>query len=326
LDWLELSVTTNAEVAEAVVELFNRKGPGRAVVETPVDCFEHELGQSPAPVDVIVKTYLPLDGTAETVQRQIEEGLWHLGQVCPIPELVVRRLAEEDWTEAWKQQYHRLHVGQRTVIVPAWEAYAPAPDQVVIYLEPGMAFGTGLHPTTRLCLEALEVHLVAGSRVLDVGTGSGILSIAAAKLGAESVLALDTDPVAVTVAQENAALNKVAGRVSLHYGTLGRTGGHGWGLAPSNKDWGLAPSNKDNGQVMLETGQFGLVLVNILAPVIIAMGPALAARLAPSGRLITAGLVDHQEEKVRRSLASEGLQIIERAQEEDWVCLVAQRG
>ena len=176
-----------------------------------MDCFEYELAAAPPPSTVIVKTYLPLDGTAGEAQRRLEEGLWHLGQIYPIPDPVIRELAEEDWAEAWKQQYHLLRVGRRIVIVPAWEAYAPAPGEVVIRLEPGMAFGTGLHPTTRLCLEALEAHLAPGCTVLDVGTGSGVLAIAAAKLGARSVLALDADPVAVSVARENVALNGVAG-------------------------------------------------------------------------------------------------------------------
>lgn len=317
MDWLEFSVTTDSEVAEAVVELFNRYSRGGAVVETPVDCFEHELPAAHPPPEVIVKAYLPVDGYAHEAQQHLEEGLWHLRQICPISELAVRELAEEDWAEAWKQQYHRLRAGQRTVIVPAWEEYAPAPGEAVIRLEPGMAFGTGLHASTRLCLEALEAHLAPGCTVLDVGTGSGVLAIAAAKLGARSVLALDTDPVAVTVAEENAALNGVGDQVSLRHGSLPDHVPNGW--APT-------PSSTNRTPYLLQTGHFDLVLVNILAPVIVAMAPALAARLAPAGRIIAAGLIESQERSVVDALQANELQVAERTQEQDWVCLVAQRG
>lgn len=323
MDWLEISVTTDTEAAEAVVELFNRHGWGHAaaaVVEIPVDCFEHELPGLPLPVEdsapsstVIVKTYLPLDISADDARQRLEEGLWHLGQLYPLPEPVVRTLAEEDWAEAWKRQYHRQHIGQRTVIVPAWEEYTPMPGEIMIRLEPGMAFGTGLHPTTRLCLAALEQRLVPGSDILDVGTGSGVLAIAAARLGARSVLALDADLAAVTVAQENVARNGVARQVTVQHGTLPGGGGVPIHFVADGK------------LQLLDTGQFDLVLINILAPVIISLAPALAARLAPAGWLIAAGLIESQEEDVVAAFKSQGLRVFGRAQEKDWVALLAQR-
>jgi ribosomal protein L11 methyltransferase len=315
VDWLEFSVTTDGEAAEAVVELFNRYGRGQAVVETPVDCFEYELFQASAPVTVVVKTYLPLDGAAAEAQRRLEEGLWHLKQIYPIPDLVVRQMAEEDWSQAWKQQYHLLRVGRRTVIVPAWEAYeSGSSDEVVIRLEPGMAFGTGLHPTTRLCLEALETQLAPGCRVLDVGTGSGVLAIAAAKLGAGAVLALDADPVAVTVAQENVQMNGVASQVTVQHGSL-----PGGDTVPTHF---TANSRLD----LLESGRFDLVLINILAPVIVGMAPALEARMQPEGRLVVAGLIDSQEADVVEALQAQRLLVVRRTQEVDWICLIAERG
>jgi ribosomal protein L11 methyltransferase len=312
MKWLEVSVTADPETAEAVVELFNRYGRGQAVVETPVDCFEYELEESGPPASVIVRTYLPLDGTAAEAQRRLEEGLWHLGQIYPLPEPVFRQLAEKDWAEAWKEQYHRLHVGRRIVIVPAWEAYSPAPDQVVIRLEPGMAFGTGLHPTTRLCLEALEARLVPGGTVLDVGTGSGVLAIAAAKLGAGPVLAIDADPVAVRVAAENVAANGVEAGVEVRHASL--PGGEAVPL-----------HFESEGLMLLDEGQYDLVVINILAPVITGMAPALAARTRAGGRLIAAGLIEGQEQDVVDALRSQGLAIVGRSQEKDWVCLVAER-
>jgi len=313
LDWLEISVTTDSEAAEAVVELFNRHGHGQAVVEIPLDHFEDELDPNAQPASVIVKTYLQADGSASTAQRRIEEGLWHLGQVYPIPQPIVRSLAEKDWAEAWKQQYQLQRVGRRTVIVPAWEEYAPAPGEVAIRLEPGMAFGTGLHPTTRLCLRALEDHCRPGSNLLDVGTGSGVLAIAAAKLGACSVLALDADAAAIPVARENVKMNGVEGQVTVRQGTL-----PGGGDVPV---YFLA----DGYLELLDAGSFDLILINILAHVIVSLAPALAARLAPGGTVIAAGLIDTQELFVTESFQAAGLHVVERAQEKDWVSLVARR-
>jgi ribosomal protein L11 methyltransferase len=314
LDWLEISVTTDEEGAEAVVELFNRFGQGQAVVEIPVDCFEYELTGSLPPSPVVVKTYLPLDGSAEPARQRLEEGLWHLRQIYPFPDPTMRQMAEADWAEAWKRQYHRQHIGQHIVIVPAWEETDPSESGAVIRLEPGMAFGTGLHPTTRLCLEALERHVVPGNTVLDVGTGSGVLAIGAAKLGARSILALDADPVAVRVAQENVDLNGVAGQVAVRLGTLA-----GGDVVPRHFDL-------DGDLDLLDRGQFDLVVINILAPVIVGMAPALAARMGPEAWLVAAGLIESQEADVREALCEQGLRVMERTQEKDWVSLVARQG
>ena len=312
MDWLEISVTTDSEAAEAVVELFNRHGHGQAVIEIPQDRFEYELEPETQPTSVIVKTYLPAGGPASTAQRRLEEGLWHLGQVYPIPEPVIRKLAEKDWSEAWKQQYRLQRVGRRTVIVPAWEEYAPAPGEIAIRLEPGMAFGTGLHPTTRLCLRALETHCPEAGELLDVGTGSGVLAIAAAKLGARSVLALDADAAAVAIARENVTMNGVSGCVTVRHGTL--PGGDAVPLHfVENSDLAL-----------LDTGSFDLILINILAHVIVSLAPALSAMLAPGGLVIAAGLIDTQEPLVTECFQACGLYVVERAQEKDWVSLVAQ--
>jgi ribosomal protein L11 methyltransferase len=309
LEWLEYSVTTDGEAAEAISELFNRYGQGGAVVEMPVDCFEDELPSAKPPAQVRIKAYLPQNGAVDQVQR-LEEGLWHLRRIYPIAEPDVRTLAEEDWAESWKKQYHPIHVGTHIVIVPAWEEYEPLPAEVVIRLEPGMAFGTGLHPTTRLCLRAMEDSLLPGKTVLDLGTGSGVLAIAAAKLGARCILALDTDPLAVAAARENVAQNGVADRIVVRQGTLPGQ----WESSPSSI--GPAPS-------LPETGSFELVMVNILASVIVGLAPALAARIQPGGELIAAGLIQSQESVVERALRAEGLRVTHRTQEKDWICLVA---
>ncbi|MGD8491607.1 MAG: 50S ribosomal protein L11 methyltransferase [Anaerolineae bacterium] len=314
MNWLEFSVTTESEATDAVVELFERCGWSQVVLEVPIDCFEYELEATPATV-VIVKAYRPLDGDTQEARRRLEEGLWHLQQINPNIKPAVRELAESDWAEAWKDQYHLLRIGRRVVIAPAWEAYEPGDDEAVIRLEPGMAFGTGLHPTTRLCLAALE-DLAPDRTVLDVGTGSGVLAIAATKLGARAVLAVDADPVAVRVAKDNVALNGVASQVEVRHGSL-----------PGTPVEDLPARFRVDGQLeLLEMGHFDLVLVNILAPVIVAMAPALAARLHPAGWLVAAGLIEVQETEVTAALAAQGLKVVDRYQEADWIALVAQRG
>ncbi len=316
MDWLEFSVVTDGEAAEAVVELFNRHGRGGAVVETSIDCFEHELASASASSGVIVKTYLPADDTASTSRRRLEEGLWHLSQLYPIPRPSVRTLAEEDWATAWRKQYHSIRAGRNIQIVPAWEDHVPVDGEVVIWLEPGMAFGTGLHPTTRQCLALMEEGFAQGCTVLDVGTGSGVLAIAAAKLGACSVLALDADPSAVQVARENVVANAVDDRVRVEHRSL----------AGSVRD-GLLPRRFGGDGVLtlpvLEEGLFELVTANILAQVIAGMAPALADRLAPGGRLVAAGIIDGQEAGVADALHAAGIVVTQRSQDGDWVCLVA---
>ncbi len=312
MDWLEFSVTADGEAAEAVAELFNRHGHGGAVVETSIDCFEYELPSAYPQAAVTVKTYLPMNEGAQQVRQRLEEGLWHLGRILPIPSPVIRELAEEDWANSWRKQYQPLRIGHKLAIVPAWQADDAMSDRVIIRLEPGMAFGTGLHPTTRLSLQALEQYLVPASTVMDVGTGSGVLAIAAAKLGARSVVALDADPVAVTVAQENVKSNGVAEQVTVQHGTLdGGSGGFSFGDLK-------AP-------VLANDSVYDLVVINILAPVIINMASALAASVAAGGRLIAAGLIDSQEAAVAQALVGQGLELFGRAQEKDWVALVAGR-
>jgi ribosomal protein L11 methyltransferase len=333
VDWFELSVKVGRSAVPVVAGLFDRYVSGGAVIETSVDCFEYDLPAMPLPDLVVVKGYLPADSTAEDARQRLERGLWLLRLLHPIGEAVVRHVGEADWIDAWKQQFRLQRVGRNLVIVPEWEAYTPSPGEAVIQLEPGMAFGTGLHSTTRLCLAALESYLHPGSTVLDVGTGSGVLAIAAAKLGARSVLAIDADPVAAAVARENVARNGVAAAVKVQHGSL-----------PGGMLEGQVPAHfTASGPVsLLDSGCFDLVLVNILAPIIIGMAPSLSARLAdpPSrrardprarahpgseARIIAAGLIESQEAEVAHALQAQGLEVIDRAQEHEWVSLVARR-
>lgn len=228
MQWTEISVLCDGEAAEAVAELFNRfnSRPGDsqsgAVIE--VGGFD-AYGELTTPV-VTVSTYLPADDGER--RRQLEEGLWFLGRLYPIPEPTIRELAEEDWANAWKRHYQPTRIGQRLLIVPSWQVdelgeqgldEAGQPLLPVI-LDPGMAFGTGLHPSTRLCMAALEQHLRPGDQVLDVGCGSGVLSITAARLGAAVILATDIDPIAVAATEENCQRNGVVVQVTARTGSL----------------------------------------------------------------------------------------------------------
>jgi ribosomal protein L11 methyltransferase len=294
LRWIEISIQADGEAAEAIADVFNRLGEGGAVVETLIHQDDSPYAGDPV---VNVKTCLPANRAGAARQRQIEEALWHLSQLYPIPAPQIRELKEEDWAEAWKKGYSVQHIGRRLVIAPSWEMYTPQGDEIVVRLDPGMAFGTGLHPTTRLCLMALETWVRVGDRVLDVGTGSGILAIAAAKLGAAQVIGIDLDPVAVQVARDNIRLNGVADRVVIEEGT---------------------PDT-----VHLALHSLDRIVVNILADVIIALTPKLVTRLRPAGALIASGIIEEYADAVVEAFETAGLEVVERRQQKDWVALVA---
>lgn len=307
MDWIEISVQADGEAAEAVSELFNRlnsrpDGQGGAVIE--VGGFD-PVGEDHHPF-VVVKTYLPV-GEPEALdrQREIEEGLWHLSRIYPLGHIAVQSLAEEDWANAWKASYHPLRVGRRFWIVPAWErdSIRPAGEELPIILDPGMAFGTGLHPSTQLCLCLMEDVVRPGHRVLDAGCGSGILSIAAARLGAAQIDAFDIDPIAVRATQENAALNNLPIPVNVVVNS-GPDDGPLW-VAQA----GLRPA-------------WDVILVNILPHVIISLLDAgLNTYLAPDGVMILAGIIEEREPDVRAALARHGLIVAARLTQGDWISL-----
>lgn len=289
MEWLEVSVTVENEAAEAVAEVLSRYARRGVVIEAGPE------GWNAGPV--VIRAYLPADDQLQANKRRVKEALGHLDQISPVSVPTFRPVAEEDWAKAWKERLTVMHVGRHIVIRPSWLDYVPAPDDVVVQLDPGMAFGTGLHPTTQMCLTALEELAQPESRVLDMGTGSGILAIAAAKLGARHVLALDNDSVAVKTARDNMIVNDVQDVVSVLCGSLTEV-----------------PESYD------------LVMVNILANVIIEMmREGLATRVCPGGKVIAAGIIDDQEPKVVATMEQQGLTLVGKQRLEDWVCLVAER-
>ena len=350
MNWLELSVEVDSEAVEAVAEVLASYGyNGGVVVEpawTPGD--EGPEFRYDATRPSVLRTYVPLDEQAEDTRQRVEQALWHLGQMRPIGPLQTRALQEEDWANAWKQHYAVLRVGERIVIVPSWLEHTPAPEDVVLHLDPGMAFGTGLHPTTRLCLRLLERYTRPGQRALDLGTGSGILAIAAARLGADAVLALDNDPVAVAVAAENVARNGVSERVTVAEGSLGAgarmghwlSGDFGPSAAPAPAavtpspgpsaapaPAAVAPSPGPPAApapdpVAPHPGPFDLIVANLIARVLVILAPDLAAALAPGGVLISSGILDTRAAEVEAAFAAAGLRLLERHAEGEWVALV----
>ncbi|MCP4422367.1 MAG: 50S ribosomal protein L11 methyltransferase [Chloroflexi bacterium] len=300
--WLEVSVITDGEGAEAVAEVLRPFAYNDGVVL-------EQLGDENNPVHdalqtaVTVKIYIPEAEDSPQLRQRLEEILYHLGRLYPIPPPTFRQLEEEDWANAWKAHYHPFRIGSKVWIQPSWiEADAitdsgdfARADDVVLVLDPGMAFGTGLHPTTQMCLQALEQVVMPGNSVLDVGTGSGILSIAAVKMGADQVRAFDTDALAVQTTQSNAAQNGI-NDIYIHQGVLA--------------------------DVPLQ--QWDIVLVNILAHIIVSLldNDRLLEYVAPGGELILSGIIEEQLGVVETAVHNAGGQISQKIQVRDWVCLI----
>ncbi len=299
--WLELAVEADSEAVEAVSEILARVAPGGTSVEPGFELLEDGLAARIDPSrPATIRAYVPARdaAVAERARSTVETALGHLQAfgLRPIGELRTRFVDEADWAESWKAHFNVLHVGRRLVIKPSWLRHRRTGDEVVIDLDPGMAFGTGLHPTTRLCLEALEEVADRGplGRALDLGCGSGILSIAAVRLGATRVLGLDIDPIAVEATLANARHNRVGKRVRAREGTI--------------------PSDE---------GPFDLVLANLIAGIIVELAANLATELIPGGTLIASGIFIDREPDVRIALEAGGFVITGRRAESDWVALEA---
>ncbi len=294
-------MTADQEAVEAVSEILSRVAPGGVSVEVPFLLVDDGLGaRTDDGRPAVVRAYVPaLDASASAAAvEEAERSLGHLQAfgLRPIGDLEVRPVHEEDWADAWKRHFPVLRIGRRLVVRPTWRRHRAEPDDVVLALDPGMAFGTGLHPTTRLCLAVLERwsdegHL-AGARVLDVGCGSGILAIAAVKLGAVEVLGVDTDQIAAEATLANARRNRLVRKVRARRGTL-----------------------------PVAESPFDLVLANLIGSVLVHLGGELVAALRPGGRLLASGIFKDREDEVREAFTSAGLSLIGRTEETDWVCL-----
>ncbi len=304
--WLEVSVTTDGEGAEAVSEALR---PFAYQDSVAIEQSGDETSLDPDALDpaVTVKIYIPGDEDTPALRRKIEETLFYLSRLYPMPPPRFLELADEDWANAWKAHYHPFKIGGRIWIRPSWEEAGPdvvvEQDDIVLVLDPGMAFGTGLHPTTQSCLKALERLVEPGMRVLDAGTGSGILAVAAARLGATEIAAFDTDEMAVRSAVANAQENDVGQSIMIWQGDLSGVTEH-----TGRTEWDI-------------------VVVNILAPIIIRLlnENDLLGYVAPAGRLILSGIIDQQGPQVVEAVTSAGGQIVDTIESGDWVSYVVGR-
>ncbi|ABZ84989.1 ribosomal protein l11 methyltransferase [Heliomicrobium modesticaldum Ice1] len=309
MKWREIAITTRQENADAMAEIFEAVGAMGMVIEDPQliasyiesnvwDLHDVEIPDVPEGM-IRVKTYLAIDNTLEERLAALQEELSarERSEKWPAHAWTMTDLHEDDWAHAWKAFFKPEKVGRRVVIRPTWEEYVPKEDDLVISIDPGMAFGTGTHPTTVMCIRALEDYVHAEAHVLDVGTGSGVLSIAAALLGAKRVLAVDNDPVAVATAQENVILNQVDEIVEVRRNDL---------LS------GLSE-------------QADILVANIIADVIIRLAPQAAALLAPEGIMIASGIIQNRLDDVVAAMTEKGFSIEELISHGEWAAIVARR-
>lgn len=306
-NWLEVSLTVNGELAEAVADVLGRFAPNGVMTEQAVEFLNDEDEGAPTG-DITVKAYLPMDERLDESRRKLEESLYYLGLIQPLPKPAYTPIGDQNWMEAWKLRYQPIPIGKRLMILPAWMDLSD-PSRVGIKIDPGMAFGTGAHPSTQMCLDLLETVFDSQTSrieysVIDVGCGSGILSVAALKLGANFALGVDIDEAAITNSRENAENNGVDSEAfQLGVGSVEdiRAGKFSISSAP-------------------------LVLANILAPILIRLFEAGMAELVePGGFIILAGILEHQADDVIKAAQERGLRLTDRRQINDWVALLCQK-
>jgi len=258
---------------------------------------------------ITVRAYLEVNDQLEGTRRKLEESLFYLGMIRPLPAATYKQIADQNWMEAWKQYYKPILIGQRLLILPAWME-SPEPSRVAIKIDPGMAFGTGTHPTTQLCLELMELFFDQSSivnrkseSVIDVGCGSGILSIAAIKLGATKAMGVDIDEESIVNSRENAETNGLGDELILGVGSVRE-------ILDGKFEFTSAP----------------LVVANILAPVIVRLFEAgLADLIEENGSIVLSGILFEQEQSVIEAGQAKGLRMNERKQMGDWVALTMSR-
>lgn len=311
MKWTELSILTTHEAVDAVTNILHEAGASGVVIEDSkeldkerIDKFGEIYALNPEDfpkTGVIVKAYLSASSfLAETIEeiKLAIANLVNFNINIGDNVLTLCEVDEEDWATAWKQYYHPVKISERFTIVPTWENYEPvSTDELIIELDPGMAFGTGTHPTTVMCLQGLEKVIKAGDTVVDVGTGSGVLSIGAAMLGAKRVHALDLDEVAVTAARENVELNKMDHIVEVFHGDL--------------LDTVKEPAD--------------VVVANILAEIIMSFTDDAFSIVKPGGIYVTSGIIGAKKDEVKEALIASGFEIEEVLMMEDWVAIISRR-
>ncbi len=299
--WLEVSLTVDGELAEAVAEVLDRFATGGVVVESNVKYRNVEDEGTPyGPVKVY--GFLTVDGTLEEKRHKLEEALWYLNAIRELPQAVYREIEDQNWMTAWKEHYRPIEIGKKLLILPAWIEQKDG-TRAAVKIDPSMAFGTGTHPSTQLCLELVEDYVQSGKAVLDIGCGSGILTIAALKLGASHALAVDIDAESVKETHKACVFNQVGEQVETWLGSVDEI---------------------NRGDFSMK--QAPLVLANILAPVLIRLFDAgMAETITPGGVIILAGILAEQGESLRTAAESKGLSYVEERHSGDWVALVMKK-
>lgn len=348
--WHELTVHTTEEAQEMISNLLYEAGAGGVSIEESGtlnkerdtrygELYDEPLNDIPEG-EAVIKGYYAESVLMDTIVEELTPKVEELREfgIDPGKALISwKTVDEEEWAHAWKQYFKPLRVSERLTIKPTWEAYTPAnADEKIIEIDPGMAFGTGTHPTTALCLRALEKQISGGEEVIDVGTGSGILAVGAMLLGAKSVLALDLDPIAVDSARENVALNRLEKSITVKESDLlSLLGGEGALDTAAGEMWPSArPGHKAGGQETESSGAVAddslgvtlpvkIVVANILAEIIVLFTDDVYRALQPGGIYITSGIYKDKEELVAQALVSSGFEIIEVSREEDWVAFTA---
>ncbi|WP_110111393.1 50S ribosomal protein L11 methyltransferase [Bacillus sp. CGMCC 1.16541] len=312
MKWSEICIHTTQEAIEPISHILHEAGASGVVIEDPEDLVKdrdtkfgeiYQLDSNDYPEEgVIIKAYVPVNSfLGETVEgiKEAINGLLVYDFDLGANKVTISEVNEEEWATAWKKYYHPVKISERFTIVPTWETYEPvSTDELIIELDPGMAFGTGTHPTTVMSLQGLERTVKPGDTVIDVGTGSGVLSIGAGLLGAKHVQALDLDEVAVASARLNIKLNKVHDVVTVSQNNL-----------------------LDNVE-----GPVDVVVANILAEVIVRFVDDVARVLKPKGVFITSGIISAKKDEVKEALIKAGFIIKEVTVMEDWVAIIAQKG
>lgn len=320
--WHEVTVHTTEEAIEMISNFLHELGAGGVTIEesgTLNKPRDTSLGQwYEAPLNdipegrAVIQGYFPEGTSMEEILENLKASVEQLTEFdidTGNPTYSMREVDEEDWANAWKQYFKPLRVSERLTIKPTWEEYEASPGEIILELDPGMAFGTGTHATTALCLRTLEKVIKPGDEVIDVGTGSGVLSIAAAKLGAKHVLALDLDPVAVSSATENTRLNGLDDKITVVLSDLLQA----------------IRTQEEGGKSHGVTLPVQVVVANILAEIILLFVDDVYAALQPGGTYIASGIIKQKQEVVEEALVKAGFTVEERYEETDWVALVARK-
>ena len=309
MKWCEISIQTSHEAVELIAEIFRDLGASGVVIEDPelvndyITSGKWDYTDIPIAKEtevVVEKAYLPvngeLEGRIQTLQQEIK-ALESRGVNTAPAVLTTAELQDEDWSDTWKQYFHTEKPGERVVIKPTWEEYAPKDDEVVIELDPGAAFGTGTHATTSMCIRQLEKLVKPGMTVFDVGTGSGILSIISAKLGAKNIQAVDYDDSVLKIVEENLEQNNVQDIISVAQSDL----------------------------MQNVHGKAELVIANIIADIIIRLFDQLDEHLEKGGTLLTSGIIEDRIEDVLAAAEKHGYGVVERLENKGWACITFKR-